>query len=121
MSKTYSPKTQAIVEAAKAFAEQRKAEGWTKQDFLDGLKELLESDSGTTPKIDSKFRKRTWAARRVNEQREWISAHGGDIAGYVKRYGAATDPNKYGNGGEAIYAADKAALDEYEARLKELS
>ena len=45
-----------------------------------------------------------WAGQ-VDAQRKWIDAHGGDIIGYVNRYGS------YGNGGAAIYAADKAALD----------
>jgi hypothetical protein len=45
-------------------------------------------------------------------QEEWVAQHGGNEAAYVKRYGSASDPDHYGNGGEAIYAADKAALDE---------
>ena len=44
------------------------------------------------------------------KQLKWIAEHGGDQAGYVARYGRATDPNKYGNGGEAIYLADVAEL-----------
>jgi hypothetical protein len=58
------------------------------------------------------------ARRSVNEQRRWIAEHGADLAGYVARYGAASDPAHYGEGGEAIYAADAADL---EARSKELA
>lgn len=64
--------------------------------------------------------RRRRAKGRVDHQREWIAEHGGDLAGYVKRYGANDDPNKYGAGGPAIYEADKAALDKYEARLARL-
>lgn len=49
--------------------------------------------------------------RRIREQRQWIAEHGGDLYGYIRRYGAASDPEHYGDGGEAIYLADKAALD----------
>ena len=41
----------------------------------------------------------------IAEQRQWIADHGGNAAGYVARYG------NYGDGGDAIYRADKAALD----------
>lgn len=49
--------------------------------------------------------------RKIDEQRKWIEDHGGDLAGYVERYGSADDPDHYGDGGEAIYAADRGALD----------
>jgi hypothetical protein len=42
----------------------------------------------------------------VTEQRQWMAEHGGTVAGYVARYG-----NAFGDGGEAIYRADKAELD----------
>jgi hypothetical protein len=45
-------------------------------------------------------------------QEEWVAQHGGNEAAYVQRYGSVNDEHHYGNGGEAIYAADKAALDE---------
>lgn len=51
-------------------------------------------------------------AQRIDEQKRWIEEHGGDLAGYIARYGSKDDPDHYGDGGEAIYAADKAALDE---------
>ena len=48
---------------------------------------------------------------RVLYEQQWLSEHGGDLAGYVRRYGSADDERHYGDGGEAIYAADSAALD----------
>lgn len=56
--------------------------------------------------------------RLVHEQQKWIAEHGGDLAGYVENYGSANDPNKSGNGGEAIFSADNNALLEYENKLK---
>lgn len=50
-------------------------------------------------------------ALMVEEQREWIASRGGDETGYVAFYGAAGQPHAYGDGGEAIYRADRAALD----------
>jgi hypothetical protein len=44
-------------------------------------------------------------------QEEWVAEHGGNEAAYVRRYGSVNDEVHYGNGGEAIYAADKAELD----------
>ena len=59
--------------------------------------------------------------QRLSEQRKWIDEHGGDIAGYITRYG---DPGLtdawYGEGGSAIYRADRAELDMLEARLSRL-
>ena len=57
--------------------------------------------------------------RRLWEQRKWIDAHGGDIAGYITRYGepGLTDV-WYGEGGSAIYRADRAELDMLGARVK---
>lgn len=51
----------------------------------------------------------------VIDQAIWIRDHGGNLAGYVERYGSKDDPEHYGDGGEAIYAAD---LAEYERRLR---
>ncbi len=61
----------------------------------------------------------------VAYQRDWVANHGGDLAGYIARYGPADgDParpvsagGRYGLGGPAIYAADIAVLKDYEARL----
>lgn len=47
---------------------------------------------------------------RLAAQFQWIDKCGGDEAGYVKRYGAASDPQHYGSGGEAIFKADHDAL-----------
>lgn len=49
----------------------------------------------------------------VRDQENWIAEHGGDEAGYVARYGSKNDPGHYGDGGEAIYAADFNALQEF--------
>lgn len=48
--------------------------------------------------------------QRIAEQRRWIDEHGGDLSGYVERYGSSYDAEHYGDGGEMIYAADMAAL-----------
>jgi hypothetical protein len=52
---------------------------------------------------------------RLKRQEEWIEQCGGDLAGYIARYG---DPNvpaedgkpMYGDGGTLIYEADQIAL-----------
>jgi len=59
-----------------------------------------------------------WIRMRIRE-RKWFDDHGGCLAAYVERYGSADNPTLvarqlYGNGGEAIYAADKAALENAE-------
>ncbi len=51
------------------------------------------------------------AEARLFDQEEWVASHGGCEAAYVARYGSKDDPQHYGDGGEAIYAADKAQLD----------
>ena len=48
--------------------------------------------------------------QRVADQEQWIKDHGGDLAGYVARYGSASDAEHSGNGGEAIFAADMEEL-----------
>lgn len=60
------------------------------------------------------------ARAAVAEERRWIAEHGGNRAGYIARYGSARDPEHSGDGGEAIYAADVAALERAEARLRRL-
>jgi hypothetical protein len=52
--------------------------------------------------------------RQVHDQRQWIEEHGGSLTSYLERYGSRDDPDHYGDGGEAIYAADLGALHEYE-------
>lgn len=55
--------------------------------------------------------------KEVTAQREWVIKCGGNLEGYLKKYGSASDPDHYGDGGEAIYAADSAYLKELEDRL----
>jgi hypothetical protein len=55
-------------------------------------------------------------AELIEEQQSWIDTHGGSEAGYISRYGSRMDDDYYGEGGEAIYAADTAEL----SRLQEL-
>jgi hypothetical protein len=50
------------------------------------------------------------AMMRFFEQQKWVHDHGATVVGYVIRYGSKNDPDHYGNGGEAIYAADIAEL-----------
>jgi hypothetical protein len=64
--------------------------------------------------------KRTWLLEQITEQQRWIREHGGDLAGYVRRYGSESEPNHYGNGGEAIYAADAARLDQWLSEYRAL-
>jgi hypothetical protein len=45
-TKMASEKTKAIVEAAFKFVEEKRAEGWTREDFLNSLKAMLDSDTG---------------------------------------------------------------------------
>lgn len=52
--------------------------------------------------------------RRRDEQRKWIDQHGGCLAAYIDRYGDLDLPYCYGNGGTAIYNADKGALEDAE-------
>lgn len=52
-------------------------------------------------------------------EREWMDERGGTLAGYMLRYGSKESQEHYGDGGEAIYAADKAALDRAQAKLDE--
>ena len=58
----------------------------------------------------------------ISRQKEWIKEHGGDLAGYIARYGSSqnssweplSNEEYYGAGGEAIYAADVAELERLE-------
>lgn len=49
------------------------------------------------------------------EQKRWIEKCGGSLAGYIARYGSASDPEHSGDGGEAIYKADMNELARLEA------
>jgi hypothetical protein len=54
-----------------------------------------------------------WIKER-DSQRKWFSDHGSSLYAYVERYGSADNEEYYGNGGEAIYKADRDALDDAE-------
>lgn len=56
-------------------------------------------------------RMRATLAVRIEEQRRWMLECGSTLSGYVRRYGSAASPDHYGDGGEAIYRADRAELD----------
>lgn len=55
--------------------------------------------------------------KRIDAQRRWIDEHGGNLYQYVLRYGSAGNPMHYGNGGEAIYAADFNELQRLQSEL----
>jgi hypothetical protein len=61
--------------------------------------------------------RRTFLQKEVQSQKQWIVMCGGDLAGYIAHYGAKDDPDKYGDGGEAIYAADYGHLVTLEKQL----
>ena len=58
-----------------------------------------------------------WLRDRIDRQRKWIDEHGGNIVGYVERYGSKDDENHFGDGGELIYAADMGELRKLEREL----
>ena len=53
---------------------------------------------------------RFWIKER-DSQRRWFADHGRSLYAYVQRYGSVDDKEYYGQGGEAIYKADKGAFD----------
>lgn len=53
----------------------------------------------------------------LEAQHKWIEDHGGDLPGYIAQYGSVGEPDHYGDGAEAIYAADVAELKKIEARV----
>jgi hypothetical protein len=55
-------------------------------------------------------RRKTTIYDLIQAQEEWIMNHGRNLEGYVARYGSIHTPERYGNGGEAIYTADVAEL-----------
>lgn len=57
-----------------------------------------------------------WLRQRIDAERAWIRSHGGDLDGYVRRYGTADDP-RVGLGGPHAYAADVAELDRHVTAL----
>lgn len=71
----------------------------------------------TTTKTPSKaaIARRERAVARYGIEKKWMEEHGDNEAAYILRYGSKNDPEHYGDGGEAIYAADKAVFDRAEA------
>lgn len=55
----------------------------------------------------------------IDEQRQWMERCGGTRAGYILNYGFDSDPNKYGDGGNAIYDADRSQLERLRKQYKE--
>ena len=64
--------------------------------------------------------RREFLERELASQRVWVREHGGDLAGYVVRYGSKDDPDHYGDGGEAIFEADSTHLRDLEAQVRKL-
>jgi hypothetical protein len=58
---------------------------------------------------------------RIREERHWIDQHGGNLVGYISRYGSADEPNHSGDGGELIYRADVACLSRLESEYEQLT
>jgi len=48
--------------------------------------------------------------QQIHDQRKWIKEHGDTLTAYILRYGSAKDAEHYGDGGEAIWAADNGTL-----------
>lgn len=60
-----------------------------------------------------------YLVRRLEEQRKWLKEHGETLDGYIHRYGdpgvlCSNGKPMYGDGGTAIYEADKNALEKLE-------
>ena len=75
---------------------------------------FLERDDMTTKQ------RRAFLLQQIGEQRNWIARCGLTLGGYVKNYGSKDDPEHSGEGGEAIYQADMAALRQLESDLAAL-
>jgi hypothetical protein len=58
------------------------------------------------------------ALEQLHAQEEWMAQHGGDLHGYVKRYGSGMDPEHFGDGGELIYEADYQHLERLRRAVK---
>ena len=59
---------------------------------------LLLRDAKTIT-VGSEYPKADYWLKRVSDQRKWVEEHGGDVAGYVERYGSENDTRHYGAGG----------------------
>ncbi len=66
---------------------------------------------------DRKDERIAFLRNQIAGQKQWIAEHGETLAGYITRYGSRIDVDRYGDGGEAIYDADTAALAKWEATL----
>ena len=66
-------------------------------------------------------KRNTWLLKLRADQRQWIDDHGGNVAGYIERYGQPcynpNSPTWAGEGGEAIYRADVNELLRIERQL----
>ena len=60
------------------------------------------------------------ARQAVRDQVSWMKSCGGDLAGYIDRYGSSSEPGHYGDGGEAIYAADLTCLSALQRKALEM-
>jgi hypothetical protein len=58
------------------------------------------------------------ARRAYASQLAFVEQCGGDLEGYIAKYGSAATPGHYGDGGEAIYAADQLALAQAEVNVR---
>ncbi len=71
-------------------------------------------------------RRLDYLAAQVAQQRAWIQACGGDLAGYIARYGDSDAPygkpvsegGRYGEGGQRIFEADAEALRQVEEQYR---
>lgn len=79
----------------------------------------------TGPGAARRLLRRQELRHRIAAQQKWIEEHGDSRAGYIARYGSISQRgdgihNVYGDGGEAIYAADWGELDKLQRELREL-
>lgn len=58
---------------------------------------------------------------QIAEQRRWMESCGATLAGYVRNYKSKDDPEHYGEGGEAIFAADNGFLQRLLAEYERLN
>lgn len=60
------------------------------------------------------------ARAQLAKQLAWIEKCGGDLEGYVARYGSRRAPKHTGDGGELIYQADQDVLHRAQAEVRRL-
>jgi len=84
-------------------------------------RQLITARAVLATRPDAAHQRRIAALRNdIAERRRWIDQCGATLPGYVLTYGRSEDADRAGDGGEAIYAADIAALRNAEARLAAL-